>query len=75
MYLTRIEPQANMRRFYLIDITPDLFGGVTLVRNWGRIGSTGTEHRQWFAVAADAEAARHHWHDLKAKRGYIAASP
>lgn len=73
MYLTRIEPKANMRRFYRLEVMPDLFGGVVLVRNWGRIGSSGTEHRQWFAAPAEAEAERSHWHDLKTRRGYRAA--
>jgi predicted DNA-binding WGR domain protein len=27
-----------MRRFYLLDVQPDLFGDRCLVREWGRIG-------------------------------------
>jgi predicted DNA-binding WGR domain protein len=30
-----------MRRFYLLDVQPDLFGGVLLVKQWGRIGTQG----------------------------------
>jgi predicted DNA-binding WGR domain protein len=30
-----------MRRFYRLDLQPDLFGGVTLVKEWGRIGRGG----------------------------------
>ncbi|MBU3031746.1 WGR domain-containing protein [Paracoccus marinaquae] len=39
--LKRIDPSLNMRRFYSISVQPDLFGGVSLVREWGRIGYRG----------------------------------
>ena len=39
--LKRIDPSLNMRRFYRISVQPDLFGGVNLVREWGRIGYRG----------------------------------
>lgn len=37
----RVEPAQNMRRFYRITIQRDLFGGASLVRERGRIGSCG----------------------------------
>ena len=30
-----------MRRFYWLDVQPDLFGGVLLMKEWGRIGQRG----------------------------------
>ena len=39
--LKRIDPSLNMRRFYRMSVQPDLFGGVSLVREWGRIGHRG----------------------------------
>ena len=39
--LHRIDGARNMRRFYRLDMQPDLFGGVLLVRQWGRIGARG----------------------------------
>ena len=39
--LKRIDPSLNMRRFYRMSVQPDLFGGVCLVREWGRIGYRG----------------------------------
>jgi predicted DNA-binding WGR domain protein len=30
--LRRIDPAQNMRRFYRLDIQPDLFGGVLLMK-------------------------------------------
>jgi hypothetical protein len=37
--LRRIESMRNMRRFYVLSIQPTLFGGVSLVRHWGGIGT------------------------------------
>ena len=39
--LHRIDPTRNMSRFYRLDVQPDLFGGVLLVKEWGRIGARG----------------------------------
>jgi predicted DNA-binding WGR domain protein len=41
--LHRIDPEQGIRRFYSLMIERDLFGTVRLVRNWGRIGTTGRE--------------------------------
>ena len=32
LHLRRIDPSRNMRRFYRLDVQPDLFGGVLLVK-------------------------------------------
>lgn len=71
--LTRIDPDLNMRRFYRIDAQPDLFGGVQVIREWGRIGSRGQRLSRWYAT--DAEAADHadSLRDLKLRRGYSPA--
>ena len=39
--LRRIDPVKNMRRFYRLDVQPDLFGGVLLMKEWGRIHARG----------------------------------
>jgi predicted DNA-binding WGR domain protein len=68
--LRRIDAARNMRRFYRLDVQPDLFGGFLLVRQWGRIGARGrivAERFDHVALAAQAlaqHAAR------KARRGY-----
>jgi predicted DNA-binding WGR domain protein len=41
-FLTRIDPARNINRFYIVDVTPTLFGDWALVREWGRRGSPGT---------------------------------
>jgi len=37
----RLDPEANMYRFYRMRLLPDLFGGVSLIREWGRLGTQG----------------------------------
>jgi len=41
-FLTRTDPARNIDRFYIVDVTPTLFGEWALVREWGRRGSPGT---------------------------------
>lgn len=40
-WLRREVPSQNMRRFYRMVVHRDLFGGASLIREWGRIGSGG----------------------------------
>jgi predicted DNA-binding WGR domain protein len=40
LHLRRVDPAKKMRRFYLMTVQRDLFGGAQLVREWGRIGSS-----------------------------------
>ena len=39
--IERVDSEANMYRFYRLRLMPDLFGGVSLLREWGRIGYRG----------------------------------
>jgi predicted DNA-binding WGR domain protein len=70
LHLRRIDTARNMARFYLMTVQPDLFGGVLLVKQWGRIGARGRlvdESYDNEALATDAmqkQAAR------KRQRGY-----
>jgi predicted DNA-binding WGR domain protein len=41
-FLTRIDPARNMNRFYVVTVTPTLFGDWAVLREWGRRGSPGT---------------------------------
>ena len=41
LVLHRIDTEQRIRRFHSLMIERDLFGTVRLVRNWGRIGTTG----------------------------------
>jgi predicted DNA-binding WGR domain protein len=54
--LRRIEPNRNMRRFYRLDVQPDLFGAACLVREWGRIGRAGRLIQRAYPVRTATEA-------------------
>jgi predicted DNA-binding WGR domain protein len=41
VYLERTDASENKARFYAMSIEPSLFGDASLLRRWGRIGSTG----------------------------------
>jgi predicted DNA-binding WGR domain protein len=41
LHLRHIDPARNMCRFYRLDIQPDLFGRILLVKQWGRVGTQG----------------------------------
>ncbi|MDQ0322630.1 putative DNA-binding WGR domain protein [Pararhizobium capsulatum DSM 1112] len=43
-----------MARFYAMSIEASLFGGVALVRRWGRIGTLGQERIHLFTDEKDA---------------------
>jgi predicted DNA-binding WGR domain protein len=68
--LRRIEHQRNMRRFYALSLQPDLFGTVSVVREWGRIGQFGTVRQEVCADAIAARAALALRMSKKIKRGY-----
>lgn len=74
LYLSRIDPAQNMRRFYRLTVQHDLFGGVSLIRIWGRIGTRG---RQIVDIHADEGRAINALMALaqqKRRRGYGATS-
>jgi predicted DNA-binding WGR domain protein len=55
--LRRVDPARNMRRFYRLDVQPDLFGGVLLLKEWGRIGAQCRPVAERFDTEALAAAA------------------
>jgi predicted DNA-binding WGR domain protein len=70
LHLRRVDPAKSMRRFYLLTVPRELFGGASLIREWGRVGSPGkvrVDHHPDEGHAVNALA------DLmaaKRKRGY-----
>ena len=56
-HLHRIDPEANMARFYCIDVAATLFGEVTVLRTWGRIGTHGRTSIETCASIEVAERA------------------
>ena len=70
MMLTRVEPERNMRRFYLMTVQRDLFGRGALVTEFGRIGQAGQIKIMHHADEACALAALADRAEAKRKRGY-----
>ena len=66
----RVDPAANMYRFYRLRLQPDLFGGVSLLREWGRIGNQGRFMIDCFEDAGQAVDAMLSIYLSKQKRGY-----
>jgi len=70
-HLHRIDPEANMARFYRVDIAPTLFGEVSVLRTWGRIGTHGRTSIETFPTLKDAENAASRALRQKVRRGYL----
>ena len=72
--LVKLVPAQNQARFYRLALWPDLFGGVSLVREYGRLGQSGGRLR--FDPFPDLAAASRAFERIlkrKLRRGYIAA--
>ncbi len=70
LVLHRIDPEQGIRRFYALMIERDLFGTIRLVRNWGRIGTTGQELVEIHADEIAAGQALEALAQVKRRRGY-----
>lgn len=70
VHLHRIDATQNMRRFYGIAIQPTLFGGASVIRNWGRIGAGGQTMMETFDHPDDANMALLRLERTKRRRGY-----
>jgi predicted DNA-binding WGR domain protein len=68
--LYRINPQANMARFYAVTIQPTLFGEWTLVREWGRVGRRPQCLINTYTTLTDAAHATNQLIERKKQRGY-----
>ncbi|WP_446721249.1 WGR domain-containing protein [Mesorhizobium sp. 113-3-3] len=60
-----------MARFYSLTIQPTLFGGASLVRNWGRIGTKGQIKIETFDEPQDVDCAFIRLERVKRRRGYV----
>ena len=70
--LTKTEPEKNTYRYYAVSIQLNLFGGYSVIRNWGRIGSNGRSVIDLFDDVVVAAQARDRLVTSKLARGYIA---
>ena len=68
--LHKRDPAQNMARYYALSVQPNLFGGHSVIREWGRIGQGGqvkiTQYPTWQG-ALDAFLAKLR---EKQRRGY-----
>lgn len=69
--LIRIDPTRNMRRFYSMTIQPNLFGGLSMMWEWGWIGSSGQLRIKLFNYEQSAIEAQHRLHQSKQNRGHV----
>ncbi|MES0884559.1 WGR domain-containing protein [Roseibium sp. SCP14] len=69
--LYRIDPSRNMQRFYEMTLQPNLFGGISLMRNWGRIGRSGQFRIDLFDDEAAAASAFQKLASAKQRKGYF----
>lgn len=68
--IERVDRDTNMYRFYRLRLLPDLFGGMSLLREWGRIGTKGRHKIELFEDAGKAADAMSAVFEAKQKRGY-----
>jgi predicted DNA-binding WGR domain protein len=71
VHLARIDPARKMCRFYRLDVQPDLFGGFSVVKTWGRIGACGRMMDEWPMTEAQSFAASQRQAERKRRRGYV----
>ena len=72
--LEKIEPARNAFRFYRAALWDDLFGGVSLMREWGRIGRSGQLRLDPYDDRQQAEAALDRLVQQKQRKGYRAVT-
>lgn len=70
VHMRRIDPMQNMQRFYSIAIQPTLFGGASVIRNWGRSGTNGQSMMETYDETDDAILALSRLEQAKRRRGY-----
>lgn len=72
--LHHIAPARQCFRFYRLAVWPDLFGGFSLVREWGRLGQPGQLRLDPYGSQAEAETALARLARAKRRRGYQEAA-
>ena len=71
VHLQKIVPEDNQRRFYAMTAIPTLFGEWAVMREWGRIGSSGTLRSDLYPDEGQAVTALHDIAIKKQRRGYV----
>lgn len=71
VHLIHVDPDVNMARFYGIELQPTLFGEVSILRSWGRIGTNGQAMMVTYDDEAQAAEALRCLEQQKRRRGYV----
>ena len=74
LILYRVDLSRNMRRYYRLDVQPDLFGQQCFIREWGRIGRAGQTRIVPYPTLPEAQDALEKQKARKEKKGYIPAA-
>jgi predicted DNA-binding WGR domain protein len=69
-YLTCINPDENKYRFYCMSVQYGLFGNIYLIRQWGRIGTSGRKLMQSFDTMDEMHQEIQRLLEIRKKRGY-----
>jgi len=69
--LVKLLPAQRQARFYRLEIWPDLFGGFSLAREYGRIGQPGRLQLDPFPELDTARKAFARIVRTKQRRGYV----
>jgi predicted DNA-binding WGR domain protein len=82
IYLQSIDPTANRRRWYSLQLQPCLFGGVDLIHRRGRLGQSGGAARVSYLADEGTAAAtiartvrRRERHDYRPTRSSARIGP
>lgn len=69
-YFKRLDPERNVARFYALSLQPTLFGDMSLVREWGRLGTRGRYKAEMFSTELAARTQMERLVRTKLRRGY-----
>ena len=58
-------------RFYRVDVTHNLFGEYSVLREWGPAGRHGRQMLVWFSNLREACVAAERWQKRAHRRGYL----
>jgi len=70
VHLRRIDRNKNMSRYYSLEMRPTLFGEVSVIRYWGRIGSSGQSMQETFDSLEEAWGKFRRIRQVKILKGY-----
>ncbi|WP_374850753.1 WGR domain-containing protein [Falsochrobactrum ovis] len=70
VHLRRIDRNKNMSRYYSLEMRPTLFGEVSAIQYWGRIGSSGQGMQETFDSLEEAWGKFRRIRQVKIRKGY-----